>query len=526
MDTLKRKHIQCYIVLQEHSENQVNNSNHHKWSNGVYYIFEPGASEKLKKCFHKAKYLWEKMTCVNFTQGQGDDGYGYLNVTDKYDYKSDIGRLGNEQIFSIGKKCDEEIGRAIRELGQVLGLYLTKDSHVAVMPEGMNKSALDELEGISQKGSDLSGKNHDYGSIIRSGSPAEKQNLADWNYRKTIGSHMISFMDLWLVNEYYGCHGTHALFRSLGAQTQASCASRNLRLGILIQAIFKTASFCVLIKSDLQWILHVHFDIGFKSTRLSFIPLPLSKTVFVAALLRNGGLNQCVWRHQKSEFEVSAKISPPYPKYPGQICNHKIEEMQLCQGRPSMSENIALPQNICKKEKKKVVCENGGFPHPRKCNERCICPIGYGGKRCKLRNQKCGGDFNATDQWQPLKISVRNEHELRRYHRCQYWIRSPNDTVIEIKIALIRNEFAQQGCPEAAVEIKTNDDHTLTGYRFPSKFAHQAAVPSCTVRCRLQILLTRRRENKAQVTFEFCSHRCIQQLLLLPVHGTVGVPLW
>ncbi|EPB73106.1 astacin [Ancylostoma ceylanicum] len=163
----------------EHSENQVNNSNHHKWSNGVYYIFEPGAN----------------------------DGYGYLNVTDKYDYKSDIGRLGNEQIFSIGKKCDEEIGRAIRELGQVLGLYLTKDSHVAVMPEGMNKSALDELEGISQKGSDLSGKNHDYGSIIRSGSPAEKQNLADWNYRKTIGSHMISFMDLWLVNEYYGCHG-------------------------------------------------------------------------------------------------------------------------------------------------------------------------------------------------------------------------------------------------------------------------------------------------------------------------------
>ena len=57
------------------------------------------------------------------------------------------------------------------------------------------------------------------------------------------------------------------------AQIQACYASRNFRLGFLIRAIFGTASSCALIYPDLQWILYIHLEIGFKSTRLFFIPL-------------------------------------------------------------------------------------------------------------------------------------------------------------------------------------------------------------------------------------------------------------
>ena len=57
------------------------------------------------------------------------------------------------------------------------------------------------------------------------------------------------------------------------AHIQASYASRNLRLGFLIRAIFGTASSYALIYPDLQWILHIHLEIGFMSTRLLFIPL-------------------------------------------------------------------------------------------------------------------------------------------------------------------------------------------------------------------------------------------------------------
>ncbi|RCN39834.1 astacin [Ancylostoma caninum] len=92
---------------------------------------------------------------------------------------SDVGRKGGEQPLSInGKKCDVEL--AIRQLGRVLGLH-----------------------------PDLNGTKYDYGSIVHSGPSSDESTglPTDENYNRTIGSHMISFMDLWLINEEYGCHG-------------------------------------------------------------------------------------------------------------------------------------------------------------------------------------------------------------------------------------------------------------------------------------------------------------------------------
>ncbi|KAH7709798.1 CBN-NAS-31 protein [Aphelenchoides avenae] len=57
-------------------------------------------------------------------------------------------------------------------------------------------------------------------------------------------------------------------------------------------------------------------------------------------------------------------------------------------------------------------CQNGGFPHPRKCNE-CICPDGFGGTTCTERQQGegdapsgCGATVNANSNWQSLEVSV------------------------------------------------------------------------------------------------------------------------
>ncbi|KAH7704122.1 metalloproteinase [Aphelenchoides avenae] len=57
-------------------------------------------------------------------------------------------------------------------------------------------------------------------------------------------------------------------------------------------------------------------------------------------------------------------------------------------------------------------CQNGGFPHPRKCNQ-CICPDGFGGTTCADRQQGegdapkgCGATVNANGNWQFLEVSV------------------------------------------------------------------------------------------------------------------------
>ncbi|RCN40205.1 astacin [Ancylostoma caninum] len=190
---------------------------HQKWTEGVYFVYEPNATEKLKTCFFKAAHTWQKRTCVNFTEGKPEDDYGYLLVTDKYDYMSHVGRNGSEQILSIGKKCEDELGLAIREVGRVLGLQPThnrydRNRYISVIP-GVNRSAMHEFEMIPQNESELYGTNYDYGSIMHHGSSPGKPTIlpTDKNYLRTMGSHMISFTDLWLINEHYGCHGNRPL---------------------------------------------------------------------------------------------------------------------------------------------------------------------------------------------------------------------------------------------------------------------------------------------------------------------------
>ncbi|EYC33898.1 hypothetical protein Y032_0001g148 [Ancylostoma ceylanicum] len=123
----------------------------------------------------------------------------------------------------------------------------------------------------------------------------------------------------------------------------------------------------------------------------------------------------------------------------------------------------------CKKEKR-IECKNGGFPHPRRCETECICPGGYGGKRCDEPANN-GERLNATANPQVLQAKVDKfdrKGSLGQYANRTYWIESPAHTVIEIEVAVESFFMDTNGCAKAAVEIKTNKNQTLTGYRFCS----------------------------------------------------------
>ncbi|VDO12721.1 unnamed protein product [Haemonchus placei] len=133
-----------------------------------------------------------------------------------------------------------------------------------------------------------------------------------------------------------------------------------------------------------------------------------------------------------------------------------------------------------------VQCEMGGFPNPRDC-KKCICPGGYAGDRCTEKVGKlqigqhieecsseslpfqpsgCGEVIEASPNWTVLVDVVGPGKRYQEdFSTCNYWIESPNDTVIEVKLVGYSDGVSVDGCLYAGVEIKTNKDQTLTGYR-------------------------------------------------------------
>ncbi|WKY02380.1 hypothetical protein Q1695_015991 [Nippostrongylus brasiliensis] len=123
----------------------------------------------------------------------------------------------------------------------------------------------------------------------------------------------------------------------------------------------------------------------------------------------------------------------------------------------------------CKKRCERTgaaVCKNGGFPHPRDCY-KCICPSGYGGPLCDRRPDGCGSTLQAKSEWQTLTDTVGfGRGEELEFEKCNYWIESPPNTKIEVKIDSFTRGLATDGCIYAGVEINTQKDQQLTGYRF------------------------------------------------------------
>ncbi|KAL6729293.1 hypothetical protein Aduo_000364 [Ancylostoma duodenale] len=65
--------------------------------------------------------------------------------------------------------------------------------------------------------------------------------------------------------------------------------------------------------------------------------------------------------------------------------------------------------------------------------------------------------------------SIQSPYNSSRYVTCTSWIRAAPGTKIEVKIHSISDGLNVYACAYAGVEIKTQDDQRLTGYRFCSK---------------------------------------------------------
>ncbi|VDO71003.1 unnamed protein product [Haemonchus placei] len=130
---------------------------------------------------------------------------------------------------------------------------------------------------------------------------------------------------------------------------------------------------------------------------------------------------------------------------------------------------LQLLLELC--EGSKTICHNGGYPHPLHCN-KCVCPEGYAGTRCNRRPKEspneCGQTFTASTEWKEFTDFLGDYKSHGNYTKCYYWIEVSGAVLLNVKsleLVSFSEEHALEGCLNAGVEIKTNENQQLTGYR-------------------------------------------------------------
>ncbi|KAK5967736.1 CUB domain-containing protein [Trichostrongylus colubriformis] len=118
-----------------------------------------------------------------------------------------------------------------------------------------------------------------------------------------------------------------------------------------------------------------------------------------------------------------------------------------------------------------------------------------------LQPRGCGKIIRASSNWTKLVdvMGVRLQTSLE-FKKCHYWIESPPGTEIEVKLLNFTEGLSTDGCSYAGVEIKTNKDQTLTGYRFCSP---EAAGKTLRSHINRVPIMTYNRKYETTTTIEY-----------------------
>ncbi|EYC12840.1 hypothetical protein Y032_0045g1116 [Ancylostoma ceylanicum] len=183
------------------------------WSKGVYYYFHYNATPEVKSVFTKGARLWMKDTCIDFFES--NSAPDRIRVFKEDGCWSYVGKLGGEQDLSLGDGC-ESVGTAAHEIGHAIGFFHTQSRHdrddfITFNAHNVKPSWLDQFTKQTRATNENYGITYDYGSIMHYGANSATGNGRptmvpnDPKYVETLGSPIISFYELLMLNTHYGC---------------------------------------------------------------------------------------------------------------------------------------------------------------------------------------------------------------------------------------------------------------------------------------------------------------------------------
>ncbi|PIO53310.1 astacin, partial [Teladorsagia circumcincta] len=129
---------------------------------------------------------------------------------------SSLGKAGGQQQISLGEGC-ETIGIAAHEIGHTLGFYHTmsrhdRDDYVTLNLRNIQPPFLSQFTRQTTHTNQNFGHAYDYGSLMHYGGSSaaidHRQPTMvpfDINYQETLGSPFVSFIDISMMNDLYGC---------------------------------------------------------------------------------------------------------------------------------------------------------------------------------------------------------------------------------------------------------------------------------------------------------------------------------
>ncbi|KJH50373.1 astacin [Dictyocaulus viviparus] len=156
------------------------------WSDGVSYTFH-NASGGARKVFRRAVEIWQNVTCINFTENS--TAVDKIIVVNSSGCWSELGKLGGDQVLSLGN--GSKIPRRWISFEDDWKSQLIKESNITNYNYGLT---------------------YDYGSVMHYGARTASKNYRftmipqnDVEYVLTLGSDILAFYDMMMMNLHYGC---------------------------------------------------------------------------------------------------------------------------------------------------------------------------------------------------------------------------------------------------------------------------------------------------------------------------------